>query len=90
MTPWSGWAGAGPRRAGFAVLLCAAMVAGCEPGPRDLSMRLWTEDMEITVLSDPQPPRARELGGNRFRVVVRGFYDVSGLPAPNVALMQEG
>jgi hypothetical protein len=71
MTPWSRWPHAAPRLAGLAVLALAGFVAGCDPGARDLSMRLWTEDMEIRVLSDPQPPRARELGGNRFRIVVR-------------------
>jgi hypothetical protein len=54
----------------LASLVVAALTAsGCQSGPRDLSMRLLTEDMELRVLSDPVPPRAREPA--RYKVVVR-------------------
>ena len=51
-----------------AASLAVALLAACQAAPRDLSMRLWTEDMEFRVLSDPVPPRARE--AVRYRVVV--------------------
>ena len=51
------------------ILLAALAVAACQPGPRDLSMRLLTGDMELRVLPDPVPPRARETV--RYKVVVR-------------------
>ena len=41
----------------------------CTPGPRDLSHRGWTEDMEFRVLPDPAPPYARER--ITYKVVVR-------------------
>lgn len=46
----------------------AVLTTGCKPGPRDLSMKFMTEDMELRVLPDPVPPRARE--PIRYRVVV--------------------
>lgn len=49
--------------AGFAFLV------GCQSGPQDLSMRLWTEDMSFRVLPDPAPPHAREK--ILYKVVVR-------------------
>jgi hypothetical protein len=49
-------------------LLVAVFAAACQPRPRDLSMKLMTEDMELRVLPDPVPPRARE--PVRYRVVV--------------------
>jgi hypothetical protein len=51
------------------VMLFVALVAACKAAPRDLSMKLLTEDMELRVLPDPVPPRARE--PVRYRVVVR-------------------
>ncbi|HEX9565030.1 MAG TPA: hypothetical protein VF981_13695 [Gemmatimonadaceae bacterium] len=52
------------------ILVVLAMAsAACRAGPRDLSMRLLTEDMEFRVLPDPVPPRARE--PVRYKVVVR-------------------
>lgn len=43
------------------VALAAAAAASCgTPSPPDLSQRLWTDDYEIRVLSDPVPPRAQE------------------------------
>lgn len=51
-----------------AAMAAIATLAACQSPPRDLSMRLWTEDMEFRVLSDPVPPRARE--AVRYRVVV--------------------
>jgi hypothetical protein len=51
----------------FAVVV-AVLAAACQPGPRDLSMKLMTEDMELRVLPDPVPPRARE--PVRYKVVV--------------------
>ena len=50
-------------------LLVALVAAACQPTPRDLSMKLLTEDMELRVLPDPVPPRARE--SIRYKVVVR-------------------
>ena len=51
------------------VLVVLGLLAiGCKPGPRDLSMTFMTEDMELRVLPDPVPPRARE--PIRYRVVV--------------------
>jgi hypothetical protein len=41
-------------------LIVAMLAAACQPAPRDLSMKLLTEDMELRVLPDPVPPRARE------------------------------
>src|SRR5690606_24139730 len=32
---------------------------------------LNSEHMEFTITSDPIPPRARELGGNRYKVIIR-------------------
>lgn len=52
-----------------ASLLVLLVAAGCQSGPRDLSMTLLTEDMEFRVLPDPVPPRARE--PIKYRVVVR-------------------
>ena len=53
----------------WATMLLALVVAtACRPGPRDLSMKLMTEDMELRVLPDPVPPRARE--AVRYKVVV--------------------
>lgn len=49
-------------------MMVAVVVAACRPGPRDLSMKLMTEDMVLRVLPDPAPPRARE--GVRYKVVV--------------------
>jgi len=50
------------------VLLVAFLAVACKPAPRDLSMKLFTEDMELRVLPDPVPPRARE--PVRYKVVV--------------------
>lgn len=55
------------RRWHVAVLV--AVLAACQPQPRDLSMKLLTGDMELRVLPDPVPPRARE--PVRYKVVVR-------------------
>jgi hypothetical protein len=44
-------------------------MAACQSGPRDLSMKFLTGDMELRVLPDPVPPRARE--SIRYKVVVR-------------------
>ncbi|NUQ13236.1 MAG: hypothetical protein HUU26_13065 [Gemmatimonadaceae bacterium] len=49
--------------------LAVLAVAACRSGPRDLSMKFLTEDMELRVISDPLPPRAREV--NQYKVVVR-------------------
>ena len=49
------------------VLAGLVMIAAC--GPRDLSMRFWTGDLELRVKPDPLPPRARE--PIRYTVVVR-------------------
>ncbi len=51
---WRRW------RVSGAVLAAAASVACGTPNPPDLSQRLWTDDYEIRVLSDPLPPRAQE------------------------------
>lgn len=51
------------------VLLAATSAVACQPGQRDFSMRLYTEDMELRVLPDPMPPRARE--PIHYKVVVR-------------------
>ena len=48
--------------------MVAALAAACRPVKRDLSMKLMTEDMELRVLADPVPPRARE--PIRYKVVV--------------------
>ena len=56
------------RRWQFLVLV-AVLAAACRSGPRDLSMKFLTEDMELRVLPDPLPPRARE--PIRYKVVVR-------------------
>jgi hypothetical protein len=50
-------------------MLIAVLAAACKAAPRDLSMKLLTEDMELRVLPDPVPPRARE--PIRYQVVVR-------------------
>lgn len=50
------------------VVLVAVLAAACRPAPRDLSMKFLTEDMELRVLPDPVPPRARE--PVRYKVVV--------------------
>lgn len=47
------------RHAVVAVLAAAALACG-PPKPPDLSQRLWTDDYEIRVMSDPMPPRAQE------------------------------
>jgi hypothetical protein len=52
----------------WTALAAVLLLAACQTGPRDLSMRFRTEDMEFRVLSDPMPPRARE--PVRYRVVV--------------------
>lgn len=59
------------RRARLAIasLVVALLTAACRSGPPDLSMRFLTEDMELRVLPDPLPPRARE--PVRYKVVVR-------------------
>jgi hypothetical protein len=54
------------RSVRFALLGVVWLLAGC--GPRDLSLRLRTEDMKFQVLSEPLPPRARE--PVRYKVVV--------------------
>lgn len=47
--------------AAIVAVLLAVAATGCGPGtPPDLSQRLWTDDFEIRVLSDPVPPRAQE------------------------------
>lgn len=52
------------------LILAIVVVAGaCQSAPRDFSMRLFTEDMELRVLPDPMPPRARE--PVRYKVVVQ-------------------
>ena len=51
------------------LVLVVAALAACRQGPRDLSMQLLTEDMELRVLPDPVPPRARE--PIKYKVVVR-------------------
>ena len=51
------------------LLVVAVVAVACRPAPRDLSMRLLTEDMEFRVLPDPVPPRARE--PVKYKVVVR-------------------
>jgi len=48
--------------------MVAVLVAACRSGPRDLSMKFLTEDMELRVLPDPVPPRARE--PIKYKVVV--------------------
>lgn len=58
-----------PGRAVAALALAAAATAaaGCAPeGPRP--MRVWTQNYEFRVSSDPSPPRAREV--TRYRIVV--------------------
>jgi len=50
------------------LLMVAVLVAACRSGPRDLSMKFLTEDMELRVLPDPVPPRARE--PIKYKVVV--------------------
>jgi hypothetical protein len=57
------------RNLASGVLLLAAGMVACQPGQRDYSLRFLTEDMELRVLPDPLPPRARE--PIRYRVVVR-------------------
>jgi hypothetical protein len=57
------------RRWHWQLTLFVAMVAACQPAPRDYSMKFLTEDMELRVLPDPLPPRARE--PIRYKVVVR-------------------
>lgn len=59
------------RATGWMMLALIAGLTACQPGPRDLSLRFRSEDMEFQVLPDPVPPRARELRGNRYRVIVR-------------------
>lgn len=51
------------------VTLVLVALASCKAPPRDLSMKLLTEDMELRVLPDPVPPRARE--PIKYTVVVR-------------------
>lgn len=47
------------RNVATGILMVAA--SACGPGkPPDLSQRLWTDDYEIRVISDPVPPRAQE------------------------------
>jgi hypothetical protein len=48
------------RAAAMAALALLVAVGGCTPKEPDLSQRLWTDDFEIRVLSDPIPPRAQE------------------------------
>jgi hypothetical protein len=50
------------------VFVALVLATACRPGPRDLSMKLLTEDMELRVLPDPVPPRARE--PIKYKVVV--------------------
>lgn len=50
------------------VLVALVLATACRQGPRDLSMKLLTEDMELRVLPDPVPPRARE--PIKYKVVV--------------------
>ena len=50
------------------LFLVALVAAACRPGPRDLSMKFLTEDMELRVLPDPVPPRARE--PVRYKIVI--------------------
>jgi hypothetical protein len=52
-----------------AAVALVVLATACRSGPRDLSMRLLTEDMELRVLPDPVPPHARE--PVRYKVVVR-------------------
>lgn len=48
-------------RAALAATVVGASLVGCGPAaPRDNAERLWTDDFEIRVLSDPLPPRAQE------------------------------
>lgn len=51
--------------------LVLAVSVACRPEPREPMIRLNSEHMEFTITGDPMPPRARELGGNRFKVVIR-------------------
>jgi hypothetical protein len=44
-------------------------VAACDRRPRDVSMRLLSEDMVFRISTDPTPPRARE--AIKYKVVVR-------------------
>lgn len=53
---------------GLTLLLTAA---ACQPERRQPQIRLNSEHMEFTITSDPIPPRARELGGNRYKVIIR-------------------
>lgn len=48
--------------------MVAVLAAACRSAERDLSMKFLTEDMELRVLPDPVPPRARE--PVRYKVVV--------------------
>jgi hypothetical protein len=57
------------QRRWFVLILAATIVTACKSGPRDLSMPFLTADMELRVLADPLPPRARE--PIRYKVVVR-------------------
>jgi len=57
------------RRAVLRLAVAIGLAAACTPGPRDLSLRQWTEDMEFRILPDPAPPHARE--PIKYKVVVR-------------------
>ncbi|MDA1080456.1 MAG: hypothetical protein O2973_02080 [Gemmatimonadetes bacterium] len=49
------------RRAATKFVVLGAVLGACAPAPeRDKSERLWTDDYEIRVLSDPLPPRAQD------------------------------
>ena len=68
MTSNAGWAGRGSGGRAARVLALAAVawagsVAGCKPSaplPGATDQRLWTDDFEIRVSSEPLPPRAQE------------------------------
>lgn len=59
----------GRLRVAGAAIATAALAACGTPSPPDLSQRLWTDDYEIRVLSDPVPPRALE--PTMFTIYVR-------------------
>ena len=56
-------------RASLASLTLLLMSVACQSGPRDLSMKLMTENIELHILPDPVPPYARE--PIKYKVVVR-------------------
>lgn len=55
----------------IAAVVALAVSVACQPTQRQPQIRLNSEHMEFTITSDPIPPRARELGGNRYKVIIR-------------------